>query len=141
MSVSLSAFLAQNADKVGKVSVVASQRFHDESGKPIPWEIGCITAGENAKLRKSCMKQVAVGKGQYTTVFDSNAYLEKVAVRCTLFPDLQNTELQNSYGCMDAEQLIVTMLTPGEFEDYSTAVLKANGFKDEQELVDEAKNS
>ena len=32
------------------------------------------------------------------------------------------------------------MLIGGEFEDYIKEVLRVNGFKDEPELVDEAKN-
>ena len=53
---------------------------------------------------------------------------------------MQDKELQDSYGVMSAEELISTMLTPGEFEDYATAVMKANGFDDEENLVEEAKN-
>lgn len=40
----------------------------------------------------------------------------------------------------DAEGQLVTMLTPGEFEDYSAKVLEVNGFVNDAELVDEAKN-
>ena len=63
-----------------------------------------------------------------------------MCVRTTVYPDLQDKELQDSYGVMSAEELISTMLTPGEFEDYATAVMKANGFDDEENLVEEAKN-
>lgn len=41
---------------------------------------------------------------------------------------------------MGAEQLITTMLTPAEFEDYSTKVLQVNGFQSGDEMVEEAKN-
>lgn len=79
-------------------------------------------------------------KGQFTQDFDANAYLAKVAVRCTVFPNLNDAELQQSYGVMGAEQLITTMLTPAEFEDYSTKVLQVNGFQSSDEMVEEAKN-
>ena len=79
-------------------------------------------------------------KGQFTQDFDANAYLAKVAVRCTVFPNLNDAELQQSYGVMGAEQLITTMLTPAEFEDYSTKVLQVNGFQSGDEMVEEAKN-
>lgn len=142
MSKNLSAFLAQNAKKVENEQFVASKRFIGDDGKPVPWEICCITAKENAQIRKSCMKQVPVQgrRGQFTQSFDANGYLAKVAVRCTVFPDLNNKELQDSYHVMDAEQLVTTMLTAGEFEDYSTKVLEVNGFEDEADLVEEAKN-
>lgn len=143
MSKTLTAFLAQNAKKIDNVEFVASDRFVDpDTGKPMPWEICCITAAENAGLRKSCMRTVPVPgkKGQFTQDFDANAYLAKVAVRCTVFPNLDDAELQTSYGVMGAEQLITTMLTPAEFEDYSTKVLQVNGFQTGDEMVADAKN-
>ena len=143
MGKSLTAFLAQNAKKIDNVSFIASERFTDpDTKKPMQWEICCITAAENASLRKACMCTVNVpGKrGQFTQDFDANAYLAKVAVRCTVFPNLNDAELQASYGVMGAEQLITTMLTPAEFEDYSTKVLQVNGFQTGEEMVEEAKN-
>lgn len=143
MSKTLTAFLAQNAKKIDNVEFVASDRFVDpDAGKPMPWEICCITAAENASLRKSCMRTIPVPgkKGQFTQDFDANAYLAKVSVRCTVFPNLNDAELQASYGVMGAEQLITTMLTPAEFEDYSTKVLQVNGFQTGDEMAADAKN-
>lgn len=143
MAKNLSAFLAQNAKKIDSLKYIASTRFVDpDSGKPMEWEICCITAAENAALRRACMRTIQVPgrKGQFTQDFDANAYLAKVAVRCTMFPNLNDPELLQSYGAMDAEQLIMTMLTPAEFEDYSTKVLQANGFQSGDEMVAEAKN-
>lgn len=143
MAKNLTAFLAQNAKKIENVTFVASDRFVDsETGDPMPWEICCITAAENSAIRKACMRTVPVPgkKGQFTQDFDANAYLAKIAVRCTVFPDLNNAELQSSYGVMGGEQLITTMLTPAEFEDYSTKVLQVNGFQTGEEMVSEAKN-
>lgn len=144
MARSLSAFMAEAAEKVENAFFPASARFKDpESGETMLWEICAISASENAQIRKTCMRTVpAPGgrKGQYTQEFDGNAYQTKIAVRCTVFPDLNDAALQDSYEAMGAEQLLVTMLTPGEFEDYSAKVLEVNGFQNTQELVDEAKN-
>lgn len=143
MAKNLTAFLAQNAKKIDNAAYVASDRFIDpETGKPMSWEICCITAAENAALRKSCMYTVPVPgrKGQFTQEFDANAYLVKISARCTVFPNLNDAEVQQSYGVMGAEQLIATMLTPAEFEDYSTKVLNVNGFQSGEEMVSDAKN-
>ncbi|WP_405761566.1 phage tail assembly chaperone [Anaerovibrio slackiae] len=142
MAKSLSAFMAQNAKKVENRKIVASTRFIGEDGKPMEWEICCITAGENQKLRKSCMRSVPVqGKrGQYTQEFDNAGYQAKLVTKCTVFPDLNDAELQESYGVMGAEQLISVMLTLGEFDEYLSAILDLNGFADMNDLVDEAKN-
>lgn len=143
MAKNLTAFLAQNAKKIKNVTFTASERFTDaETGNAVPWEICCITAAENAAVRKSCMHTVPVQgrKGQFTQEFDANDYLAKIAVRCTVYPNLNDAELQQSYGVMSAEQLITTMLTPAEFEDYSAKVLAVNGFQSGEEMVNEAKN-
>lgn len=139
----LSAFFAQNAKRIENTKYVASKRFIDpETKKPVEWEIQCITADENMKIRKRFFTQSPVPgrKGQFTQTFDANGYSAAIAVRCTVFPDLNDAELQNSYGVMGAEALISTMLSPGEFEDYAEAVLIANGFQEPDEIVEEAKN-
>lgn len=123
MAKNLTAFLAQNAKKIDNVTFIASDRFVDpDTGEAMPWEICCITAAENAGLRKACMRTVPVPgrKGQFTQDFDANAYLAKVAVRCTVFPNLNDAELQQSYGVMGAEALLqddrITAVDGFEFE-------------------------
>lgn len=140
----LSGFLAQNALKVENVKYVVSKRFLDENGQPIPWEIRCITSTEDEALRKACTKRVPVpGKrNQFTPETDYNLYLGKLAAKCTAYPNLDDAELQNSYGVMGADALLKTMLTPGEYADYLTKVQEVNGFEVSfEEAVDEAKNS
>ena len=68
MAKSLSAFLAQNAKKVDNRKIALSPRFVDEKGKAMEWEITCITAAENQKLRKDSLRNIPIpGKrGQYT---------------------------------------------------------------------------
>ena len=142
MSKSLSAFLAQNAKKVENKKIVVSDRFVDDNGKPMEWEICCISASENAKIRKSCIRSVPMpGKrGQYTQEPDTQAYQAKIAARCVVFPDLNSKELQESYGVMGAEQLVTTMLNSGEFDELVADILDHNGFADVDEMVDDAKN-
>jgi hypothetical protein len=134
--------MAQNAKKVDNRKIVASTRFTDENGEAMEWEIACISAGENQKLRKDSIRNIpATGKrGQYSQEFDTAAYQAKLAVKCTVFPDLNDAELQDSYGVKGAEALISAMLTPGEFDAYTLAITELNGFSTEGELVDEAKN-
>lgn len=139
----LSAFMAQNAIQPEEIEFVASKRFVDENGKPIPWKIRCITSTEDEALRKVCTKRVPIpGKrNQYTQEVDYNLYLGKLAVACTVFPDLNDAELQDSYGVMGADVLLKTMLTPGEYVNYLTKIQEINGFDvDMQDLVDEVKN-
>jgi hypothetical protein len=139
----LSAFLAENAKKVENIKHVVSKRFIDENGNPIKWEITCITSQEDEALRKNYTKRVQIpGKrNQYTTETDYNLYLGKLAAKCTVFPNLNDAELQNSYGVMGDDALLKVMLTPGEYADYLTKIQEVNGFDTSfDELVDEAKN-
>lgn len=139
----LSCFLAQNALKAENVRFVASKRFLDKEKKPMEWEIQAIASTEDENLRKACTKRVPVvgKKGQYTQETDYNLYLGKLAAQCTVYPNLNDKELQDSYGVMGADALLKAMLTAGEYANYIEKVQEVNGFDvPMDELVEEAKN-
>lgn len=127
MAASLSAFLSQNAKRPDIHKFVVSDRFTDENGKPVEWEYGCISGKENADISN----RYAENRSGYTAA---------LAVACTRFPDLQNADLQDSYGVKSAEELIQVMLVSGEYNNYVSKIFEANKFKVTPELVDEAKN-
>ena len=139
----LSAFLAENALTVEHVKFAASPRFLDSKKKPMLWEIKTISATEDEALRKACAKRVPIpGKrNQYQKETDYDMYLGKLAVACTVFPNLNDKELQDSYKAMGAEALLKAMLTPGEYAAYVEKVQEVCGFSTPiQDEVDEAKN-
>jgi len=142
MSKSLSAFMRPNVAEIKNARFAPSPRFVGEDGKPVEWEIRCISADEYAKIRSDCFIQERVPgkKNQMTQRLDIYAFQTRVAARCTVFPDLNDAALQDSWGVTKPEDLVGAMLIGGEFEDYIKEVLRVNGFKDETELVDEAKN-
>lgn len=142
MSKSLSAFMRPNVAEIKNASFAPSPRFVGEDGEPVEWEIRCISADEYAKIRSDCFIQERVPgkKNQMTQRLDIYAFQTRVAARCTVFPDLNDAALQDSWGVTKPEDLVGAMLIGGEFEDYIKEVLRVNGFKDETELVDEAKN-
>lgn len=140
---SLTAFLKQNALINENIKYVASNRFIDENKKPMEWEIRAISSKEDEELRKSVTKKVPVAgkRGQFTQETDINKYIGLLAAACTVFPNLNDVELQNSYGVMGADELLKAMLLPGEYADYLAKVQNVCGFDVSQaELVDEAKN-
>lgn len=139
----LSAFLSQNAIKVENTKFVASKRFVDEKKKPIEWEIQCISSQKDEEIRKTSTKRVQIPgkKNQYQPETDFNKYLGLLAVECTVFPNLNDVELQNSYGVMGADSLLKTMLLPGEYAEYLQKVQEVNGFEVSfEDKVQEAKN-
>lgn len=139
----LSCFLAQNALKTENEKYVASKRFLDDRKKPVKWEIQTIPSTVDEDIRKACTKRIPVPgkKGQYTQETDYNQYLGKLAAACTVFPNLKDTELQNSYNVMGDDVLLKTMLTAGEYAQYLEKVQQVNGFDvPVDEMVEEAKN-
>lgn len=140
----LAAFMAQNAIKIENVKYVASKRFvDDKSKKPMEWEIKAITSDEDEALRRASIRRVPVPnkRGQFTSETDYNLYLGKLAAACVVFPNLNDKELQDSYGVMGAEALVKKMLTGGEYSDLLLKIQEVNGFDTSmEEMVDEAKN-
>lgn len=139
----LSAFLSQNAVQDENIKHVVSKRFLGDDKKPMEWEICCITSEEDEAIRKACTRKVQIpGKrNQFTQETDYNNYLGKLSARCTVFPNLNNAELQDSYGVNGSDALLKTMLKPGEYADYLAKIQEVNGFEvPMDELVDEAKN-
>ena len=139
----LSCFLSQNAITVENVKVVVSKRFMNKDRKPVEWEVKCITPEKDEMIKKECTKRKPIPgkKGAYMPETDYDQYVGRLAVACTVFPDLNNKELQDSYQVMGAEALLKKMLTPGEYREYLSKVQEVNGFDIELgDLVDEAKN-
>ncbi|MGN9164968.1 phage tail assembly chaperone [Tissierellaceae bacterium HCP3S3_D8] len=136
----LNAFLSQNAIKAENEKHVISERFVDEKGNPIPWEIRALSEKENQALRKSFTKKTRV-KGVVVTETDYEGYLAKLVTECVVFPNLKDKELQESYGVLGAESLAKTMLIGGEYNELLEKVQLVNGFDLEDErIIEEAKN-
>lgn len=139
----LTAFLSQNAIKIENEKHVVSKRFLDENKEPMKWEIQSVTSQEDEILRKLCTKRLPIPgkKNQFTNETDYTKYVGLLAVKCTVYPNLNDAQLQDSYGVMGADELLKTMLLPGEYADYLSLVQKINGFEQSfEEKVEEAKN-
>lgn len=139
----LSGFLAQNAVKAENVKHVVSKRFLDEKKKPIEWEIRCVTSDEDEAIKKDCTRRKPVPgkKGFYMPETDYSLYVGKLAAACTVYPNLNDKELQDSYHVMGALEVLQKMLLPGEYQDYLEKVQEVNGFDASmEELEEEAKN-
>lgn len=135
-------FMAGNVAENETVKYVASKRFI-KNGKPVEWELRAISSDKDELLRKECTKRVPIAgkRGQYNNETDTDKYIAKVCVACTVYPNLNDAELQDSYGVKDGEALLKKMLLPGEYTEYKAKVMEVNGFDlSMEELVDEAKN-
>jgi hypothetical protein len=137
-----SVFMAGNVAKDETVKYVASKRFAVK-GKPVAWEIKPIDSDLDESIRKECTKKVPIAgkRGQYNQETDTDKYIGKMCVACTVYPNLNDVELQDSYGVKSADALLKKMLKPGEYIEYKAKVMEVNGYDmSMEELVDEAKN-
>ena len=135
-------FMAGNANKADTVKYVASKRFAVK-GNPVEWELKAIDSDLDEALRKECTKKVPIpGKrGQYNQETDTDKYIARMCVACVVYPNLNDAELQDSYGVKGAETLLKKMLLPGEYTELKAKVMEVNGYDmSMEELVDEAKN-
>lgn len=135
---SLNAFL--NPLPIENKKVAVSERFCDEDGKPVEWEIRSIGEKENAQLEKKFTIQ---DKRTGAQIFHKNAYVHALVAAAVVFPDLTNAELQQHYKSLGESDLLQAMLSSGEFALLSDEVSQLSGLdrNDINELVDEAKNS
>lgn len=136
----LEAFMLEEKEEV--IEYIASTRFKDKEGKPIVWKLRTITAKENDEIRKQCYKQIQVtGKrGQYRQEFDTQKYLELIAVKCILEPNLNSVELQDYYHVMSPADLLKEhLLKPAEYDNLISKIQEINGYSLE-DAVEEAKN-
>ena len=137
-----SVFMAGNTNANETVKYVASKRFV-QNKKPVEWELKAISSSLDEAIRKDCTKKVPIAgkRGQYTQDTDTDKYIGKLCVACTVYPNLNDAELQDSYGVKSGDELLKKMLLPGEYTDYKTKVMEVNGYDmSMEELVDEAKN-
>ena len=116
----------------------------DEHGKPLEWEFKQISSRENEELRDSCTIEVQV-KGKpnlYRPKVKTADYLAKMIVVSTVYPDLYDAELQDSYGVKTPEELLYALVdNAGEYQDFTVWMQKFQGFtKGLDDKVEEAKN-
>lgn len=132
-------------NKIQKQNVMhpVTKSLVDENGEPLLWEIKPLTTKENEAILDACTIEVPVkGKpNMYRQKTDRNKYQTKLMCAAIVSPDLNNAELQNSYGVMSAEELIKEMIDdPAEYTDLMVFIQNISGFKTLQDEVEEAKN-
>ncbi len=89
-------FMLQNAVKVENEKFVVSERFQDENGQPLEWELRTLTKIEEEDIIRSCYRLVERG-GRTVNEFDDILCQGKVIASCVVYPELNNMDLQNSY--------------------------------------------
>ena len=113
----------------------------DEDGNPLEWEFKHITSKENEKLRNDCTIEVQVtGKPNvYRPKVQTDKYIAQMIVASTVFPNLYNAELQDSYSVKTPEDLLYAMVDDaGEYQNLMTWIQQFQGFT---ETIEDKKNA
>lgn len=142
MASTLSGFFQQNAKQVDHVKSILSDRFVDpETGEPYEWEMRPLGAKEETALRGSCMIETRGKNGRKNKELDSSKYITKAVAATVVFPNLNDRELQDSYGVMGADELLQVMLLSAENVKLTQEFNKINGYDTAmEEMIDEAKD-
>jgi hypothetical protein len=117
----------------------------DENGKPLEWEFRHITSRQSERIRDENSYDVQItGKpNQYRTKLNTAKYLSNLIAESTVVPNLNNKDLQDSYGVKNANDLLYELVDdPGEYAELCTWIQRFQGFTQTlDEQVQEAKNS
>ena len=102
------------ANKIAKPNekYAPTTSLQDENGNPLEWEFKHITSKENEALRDACTIEVPVtGKPNiYRPKVKTAEYLAEMIVASTVYPDLYDAELQDSYGVKTPKELLYAMV-------------------------------
>ena len=137
------AFMKGNKKRRPNEFYAATKSLTDENGVPLRWELRPVTTRENEVIRDLCTTEVQVpGKpGMYRQRVDTSAYQVKLMTAAVVTPNLNDKELQDSYGVLSAEELLKEMLDDaGEYTDLAIKVQQMSGFTTLAEDVETVKN-
>ena len=135
----LKAFLNTGNETAVTFEYVPTQKFKDENGKAIPWVFKKLSIDEYEAIRDECTSINFADKGK--TKFNNTLFNKKFVCNSIVEPNLNNAELQDSYGVKKAEDLVTLMFdNAGEYYNLLGYLLEVNGFKSFSEDAEEAKN-
>lgn len=134
------------ANKIVKLNerFAPTTSLQDENGKPLEWEFKLISSKENEALRDACTSEVQIpGKpGMFRPKVKTADYLAEMIIASTVYPDLYDVELQDSYGVKTPKELLYALVdNAGEYQEFTMWMQKFQGFtKSLDDKVEEAKN-
>ena len=129
----LSRFLKKNKKLKENVQYAVTKSLTDEKGQPLLWEIRPLTSKETNRLTDECtfQEQVPGKPNVFRNKINSTKLLQKMMVASVVFPNLNDKDLQDSYGVMTPEELITEMVDdPGEYNNFGKYLNELNGFNE-----------
>lgn len=103
-------------------------------------ELRIISGREYDRIQDQCYVNKAGLKGRQEPKLDMAKFNNLLCSSSMVVPDLQNAELQASYGVVGEQDLYGEMFNFADHLKILNAITNTSGFSDFNELVDEAKN-
>lgn len=149
---SLDLFLNAVIEEPQEVKFVASKRIlNPQTKEPLEWTLKPLVEADYKALRdqtrEECTKKTHQGQVYFQDKKFVDLFNRRLAVRCTVMPDLDNAQLQDKHGAVDGEELLGKMLSlQGEYDSYLQKAQEINGYEPykglmtEEEMRETAKN-
>lgn len=132
-------FMKKNGKVDETFEYTPTGRFTDDEGNAIPWVFKKLNIDEYERIREECTSINFADKGK--TKFNNTLFNKKFVCNSVVEPNLNNAELQDSYGVKKAEDLVTKLFdNAGEYYQLLAHLLEVNGFKSVGEYAEEAKN-
>ena len=132
----LQAFLNANVNNNITEQVIISDRFKKDNGELMKFTIRALNDDEMEEINKTCQKFGKKGKVE----FETKKFTRMVAIAGTKDPNFRDAESLKTVGSIVPDDYIKKVLLPGEIEHLAEAIHKLSGYKDIDELREEAKN-
>lgn len=128
-------FLFENVGKINETKDINFKRFKS------PITIKALSAEDLTLLRKRATTRTVNRQTRLTEqAFDGDKFTTLVMTESVVNPDLNNAQLQKSWGCIgQPEKILEKMLLAGEYNVLAEEVLALSGVG-AGDLVEEAKN-
>lgn len=130
---SIKSFLKKNKKKTENIKLKLDS-FDEEI------ELRIISGREYDRIQDKCYVNKAGLKGRQEQKLDMAKFNNLLCSSSVVVPDLQNAELQASYGVVGEQDLYGEMFNFADHLKILNAITNTSGFSDFNELVDEAKN-
>lgn len=134
-SMNVQDFLFETVGRVSETKKVKFKRFKS------PITIKALSAEDLTLLRKRATTRTLNRATRLMEQnFDSDKFTTLVMTESVVNPDLNNAQLQKSWGCVgQPEKLLEKMLLAGEYNSLAEEVLELSGVG-AVDLIEEAKN-
>lgn len=105
-----------------------------------PIKLRPLSSAESDRISEQSFDKVPGKGGQITRVFNNVKNLRGMCVNSIVYPDLNDSSLQASYGVTGAVALYGELFSMGESQIIAEKVAEISGITDINEDIEEAKN-